>query len=151
MSTSSPPSPLRWHSCSYNDVIFHHLVTERKSKYESFVPGVGTRHAARPHLGRPRTRRDRAKRSGGSLRLQPRAADGGGQGRRAGPASAGGAEYPAVLEEVDQHVAAQGVGGGVERPAPVDPGDLLDEGVVGALQVEGEAVDDNVGPGAADD
>ena len=53
--------------------------------------------------------------------------------RDADAASAGWAENPAVLKEVHQHVATQRVGGGVEGAAPVDPGDLLDERVVGAL------------------
>ena len=64
---------------------------------------------------------------------------------------AGRAHDPAVLEEVDQHVAAQHVGGGVEGAPAVDPGDLLHEGVVRALEVQGERVDGDTRSGAADD
>jgi len=43
-----------------------------------------------------------------------------------------------VLQEVHQHIATEGVGRGVEGPPSVESGDLLDKGVLRALEVEGD-------------
>src|SRR5437588_69212 len=56
---------------------------------------------------------------------------------------------PLLLDEVDQHVVAQRLGGGEEGPAPVELGQPLDEGLQIAGGVEHEGVDADPLPGAA--
>ena len=62
---------------------------------------------------------------------------------RAGPGLSGrgdrrAAHLKLLLDEVDQHVVAQGLGGSEERPPLVEAGQLLDERVQGAGRVEHE-------------